>query len=247
MPSFFGKIRKKLSDENMTLKYVRYAIGEIVLVVIGILIALSINNWNDVRKEKKIESEYLNRLTNDLKVDLMNFDTIIGSIDRIEKDLQYVLSFYANGNTKLLDTTQLFQAIVDGADYGWSHPKAVRTTFDELKSTGSLSLIKNAKLRTKIILYQENNEEENIRIFERQTDYPKATYTLIPRSQVSDFSFQENILPNHIILQRILDSNLDRLVVAQLNFSRFLRQSHLFLHKEAQKLLEEINVEIQRN
>jgi hypothetical protein len=45
MTPFFRKIRKKMADDNKPIKYMRYAIGEIVLVVIGILIALSLNNW----------------------------------------------------------------------------------------------------------------------------------------------------------------------------------------------------------
>ncbi len=47
MIPFFRKIRKKMADDNKPLKYMRYAIGEIVLVVIGILIALQINTWNN--------------------------------------------------------------------------------------------------------------------------------------------------------------------------------------------------------
>ena len=50
MINFFRKIRKQLADDNKPLQYMRYAIGEIALVVIGILIALSINNWNEERK-----------------------------------------------------------------------------------------------------------------------------------------------------------------------------------------------------
>ena len=50
MINFFRKTRKKLADDNKFFKYWRYAIGEIVLVVVGILIALSINNWNEGRK-----------------------------------------------------------------------------------------------------------------------------------------------------------------------------------------------------
>ncbi|MEN2281330.1 DUF6090 family protein [Algoriphagus sp. SE2] len=50
MIKFFRKIRYNLMSENNTSKYVKYAIGEIVLVVIGILIALQINNWNESRK-----------------------------------------------------------------------------------------------------------------------------------------------------------------------------------------------------
>ena len=53
MIPLFRKIRKKLADDNKPVKYMRYAIGEIVLVVIGILIALSINNWNEERKAKE--------------------------------------------------------------------------------------------------------------------------------------------------------------------------------------------------
>jgi len=52
MINFFRKIRKKLADDNKPLKYMRYAIGEILLVVIGILIALQINNWNTSRLER---------------------------------------------------------------------------------------------------------------------------------------------------------------------------------------------------
>ena len=46
MIPFFRKIRKKLADDNKPIKYLRYAIGEIVLVMIGILLALQVNNWN---------------------------------------------------------------------------------------------------------------------------------------------------------------------------------------------------------
>ena len=55
MIGFFRKIRKKLADDNQFLKYSRYAIGEILLVVVGILIALQINNWNENRKIKENE------------------------------------------------------------------------------------------------------------------------------------------------------------------------------------------------
>jgi Family of unknown function (DUF6090) len=55
MINFLSKTRKQMADDNRPIKYMRYAIGEIVLVVIGILIALSINNWNTQRKEKNLE------------------------------------------------------------------------------------------------------------------------------------------------------------------------------------------------
>ena len=55
MIKFFRHIRQQLLSEGKTANYFKYAIGEIVLVVIGILIALQINTWNEFRKERKIE------------------------------------------------------------------------------------------------------------------------------------------------------------------------------------------------
>ncbi|HPG09374.1 MAG TPA: DUF6090 family protein, partial [Saprospiraceae bacterium] len=66
MIHLFRKIRKELIKGNRTTQYLRYAIGEIILVMIGILLALQVNNWNENRKDKIIEQEYLNRLQLDI-------------------------------------------------------------------------------------------------------------------------------------------------------------------------------------
>ena len=71
MLKFFRKIRQNLLMENKTGKYFKYAIGEIVLVVIGILIALSINNWNENRKDNSTGKQYLRSIKEDLKKDLV--------------------------------------------------------------------------------------------------------------------------------------------------------------------------------
>ncbi|MFT7036546.1 MAG: hypothetical protein ACJA2S_005078, partial [Cyclobacteriaceae bacterium] len=69
MIKFFRKIRQKLLSENKFSKYLVYAIGEIILVVIGIIIALQLNEWNDNRKDKKLEKEYYCRLLDDVNLD----------------------------------------------------------------------------------------------------------------------------------------------------------------------------------
>tara|TARA_B110000503_G_scaffold7840_1_gene10674 strand:- start:202 stop:906 length:705 start_codon:yes stop_codon:yes gene_type:complete len=77
MIKFFRKIRQNLIMENKTGTYFKYAIGEIVLVVIGILIALSINNWNETNKNEREQIVFLNNLKNDLKNDLIQLDQIL--------------------------------------------------------------------------------------------------------------------------------------------------------------------------
>jgi len=74
---FFRKIRQQLLIENKFSKYLIYAIGEIVLVVIGILIAVSINNWNELNKERRNEILILNEIRDNLLFDLVDFESNI--------------------------------------------------------------------------------------------------------------------------------------------------------------------------
>ena len=79
MIPIFRKIRKKMADDNRPLKYMRYAIGEIVLVVIGILIALQINNWNEKRKVNIDEQNALLNLKKDFEYNKIIIDSLIKS------------------------------------------------------------------------------------------------------------------------------------------------------------------------
>jgi len=87
MIKFFRKIRQQLLSQNRLSKYFLYAIGEIVLVVVGILIALSINNWNERRKLKIDESIILKDLIEDLNSDYMSFQK---NKQTLEKQLELV-------------------------------------------------------------------------------------------------------------------------------------------------------------
>ena len=91
MIKFFRKIRKKLLTENKFSKYLIYAVGEIVLVVIGILIALQINNWNEQRKAKADERALYIRMIMDLKTDENRLNK---HIDYYRKDLEFLNVIY---------------------------------------------------------------------------------------------------------------------------------------------------------
>ena len=67
------KIRKQMAEDNKPMKYMRYAIGEVVLVVIGILIALQINNWNEWRKDREKEKIILNDLAKNIVINIQTF------------------------------------------------------------------------------------------------------------------------------------------------------------------------------
>ena len=79
MLRFFRQIRQRLLTENKFSKYLLYAVGEILLVVIGILIALQVNNWNEERKTKQQLNDFLVEIQNDLSDDILKADQIIDS------------------------------------------------------------------------------------------------------------------------------------------------------------------------
>src|SRR5210317_1592000 len=93
MINFFRRIRKKLADDNQFFKYSRYAIGEILLVVIGILIALQINTWNEERKFKEYEINTLNNFVEILKEDLPSFNMSLRYCERNDNSILLLLSW----------------------------------------------------------------------------------------------------------------------------------------------------------
>ena len=77
MVKIFRNIRQKLAAENKVMAYLRYAIGEILLVVIGILIALQVNNWNELRKQNIAEIEFIEGVKKDLKQDKQYIELVL--------------------------------------------------------------------------------------------------------------------------------------------------------------------------
>ena len=87
MINFFRKTRKKLADDNKPLKYMRYAIGEILLVVIGILIALSINNWNQSTNDRVYELKMLTEVKSALENDIDYFQWMAERVNKIDSTI----------------------------------------------------------------------------------------------------------------------------------------------------------------
>jgi len=151
MLKFFRTIRKKLIEQDNVQKYLLYAIGEILLVVIGILIALQVNNWNENRKERDLEQRYLQRLVIDLEKDIANLDNSINSnISRNER-AEFLLNASENPELLAKDPTYFVQSI-EYAGLTWN-PVISDHTFEEIKSSGNLSTIRNEELRKALSEY----------------------------------------------------------------------------------------------
>ena len=146
MIKFFRQIRFKLMSENKTGRYFKYAIGEIILVVIGILIALQINNWNENRKNSTIEQETLLSLKSDLESALVQLDIKIEQNDRYRKNDSIALQLIQNKSKIPLDS--LYALLLSHIYTPTFDPEL--GTLNEILSTGKMEIIKKEELRNHI-------------------------------------------------------------------------------------------------
>ena len=154
MINFFRKIRRKLADDNKPIKYARYAFGEIVLVVIGILIALQINNWNEERKTKNKAHVYIDQIINDIAKDTLNINDLIKTAKIEETSILNYFSFFNQGNIaidKLIDSSnntavRFFRYI------------PVNHTFLDMQASGNSNLL-NTNQRNALIQLASEQEQ----------------------------------------------------------------------------------------
>ena len=149
MIKFFRKIRRQLLSQNRFSKYLLYAVGEIVLVVIGILIALQINNWNQSRLDHIEGRNYLLRIDEDLKKDTTFLTTEIKASKRESDSLTLFLKLIHKKQDSHIDFIRLLSLT------NWN-PRNVLiqdNTFLEMNSSGKFDLIKSVELKKEILEY----------------------------------------------------------------------------------------------
>lgn len=144
MINFFRKVRKNLLNSNRAGKYLLYAIGEIFLVVIGILLALQINNWNENRKERKLETSILNEILVNLEKDVANLNSKTELNEFFINNNKVILNHLKN-KTPITDSLRQYYASL----YGRGNFQPITVAYDNLKSNG-INIIKNDSLRLAI-------------------------------------------------------------------------------------------------
>ncbi|OMP32348.1 DUF6090 family protein [Mangrovimonas sp. DI 80] len=158
MITFFRNIRQNLLSEGRTAKYLKYAIGEIILVVIGILIALQINTWQQHHKDRLTERDLLNRIKVDLENDIKGFEDIKAFKQTQNITCLRLLDFYIHPTEQAYDTIQFLNDI-HFAQY-FTLPNYHRTSYETSVSTGNILKIANQKLATDISNYYNDIELE---------------------------------------------------------------------------------------
>lgn len=145
-----------MADDNKPLKYMRYAIGEIALVVIGILIALQINNWNEERKSTNDQYESLVKLKLDLEYDIIKLRDMDSEYNDWIVHANYILTEVLSGTTEKIDSVE---EIVTGRGT-MNHIMIKKTTYNEMLNTGIFYKISNINLTQQISDYYETAKFE---------------------------------------------------------------------------------------
>ena len=192
MIKFFRGLRQKLIDEGNFKRYLIYAVGEILLLVIGILIAVQINEWNNERQNIKLEKLYLSRFFQDLNQDSLDLSTVINRsnlniklctdiLDSLEIHiaLQHLNNpVYENA----LKNVKTKNGRISYGHYGGFEVETIgqqltklqtrrsyevtKVTINDLTANGKMGIIRNHDLRTDIQNYYSkimaNSEYENI-------------------------------------------------------------------------------------
>lgn len=138
---FFNKIRQSLIKTDGLKRYLVYAIGEVVLVVIGILIALKISNWSEAKKERQKEHTYLEAILQDLETEKASLERIINRRKSKIRSAAKIWAIYADA----AETDSMGFHIGNLAV--WEVVTPGMNTWKELISTGDLHLIQNAKIK----------------------------------------------------------------------------------------------------
>ncbi|MGS2727350.1 DUF6090 family protein [Psychroserpens sp. BH13MA-6] len=151
MIKFFRHIRHRLLAEGKIGKYLQYAIGEIILVVIGILIALQINNWNVDRQTQKKKAAYLHEIRSNLQQDSLQLLKVLRFNDNKTKLVEDMLRVFVDTLTNE-ERFQIFNMNANDFTY-YEVFDPVRIAFNNMLSAESIALIDNSELRDALSEY----------------------------------------------------------------------------------------------
>lgn len=149
MLKFFRRIRRRLLATQKLRRYLLYAIGEILLVVIGILIALQVNNWNEANRERATGNDYLERIRVDMVKDTIQLNQKIRLAEREQSQyIKFIEVMYQEKSSlpELID----FVSMVT-----WDAGDLVieNNTYVEITNSGKLSMIKYEEIRNSLMDY----------------------------------------------------------------------------------------------
>ena len=186
-------LRRELFEGGRLRSYLAYAAGELLLIVVGILIAMQIGNWNSDRQDRGRELTYLANIRADLVANVALMDRFL--VERKERiaGAQRILAHFAGQPIK---DVSAFNA--DGINiYGWERFYLGNNTYQELVSSGNFARLSNQSIKTQLLdieaLYAKMKSEEDHYRFDSETALYKPIYNLLDtEAMTADYAYRES-------------------------------------------------------
>ena len=182
MLRFFSKNRYQLAGENRVAKYLRYAIGEILLVVIGILIALQVNTWNQKRLAGIEEQTFLKNIHSEFLENKKSLEDKLAEINTGFQTTKILMNLIGKAKDEIeeYNTDSLLYSSLSSGEFKFSE-----NTISDLLQSGRLQLLHNAKLINLLydwsgtkMAYYTSNERMNLKIDNELVPYLQKKYPL---------------------------------------------------------------------
>ena len=239
MIKFFRKIRQRLLTENKFSKYLMYAIGEIILVVLGILIAIQINNWNEVKKDQILEIDILSEIKHNLLDDFEDHKENTAYLSHVVRSSQIILD-HLNDDIPYHDSL--------ASHFAWL-PMAAN--FDPINSGYNLWVSEGVNIITNDSIRQKNSkiygkEYKWLRDFLKDRQYLNNQPLFL--DMMKKFTSYEHLnrgVPRDYVS---LKNDVDFKVLVQQNaFTiNFTSEIYLRIMKDCTRLIEDLQLELDR-
>jgi hypothetical protein len=242
MLRFFRSIRQNLLNENKTVQYLKYAIGEIFLIMIGIFLALELNNWNEGRQLREKERVFLQDLAENLALNIDNLQDELHDIERFNESTAIIFSLLKNP-----------QQDIESVDAHWHGSLINKSQFnlsvagyESLKNSG-FDIVQNETLKKEIINLHEDTYLKMDRSRSWGVEFPplwdKFVVEHFFKSHTDTGETKKGLMPRDInfITKSDYFFGLVETAESQRNFIKDFYETSL---EETQRVLELINAEL---
>jgi len=216
-----------------------YAVGELVIVTAGVLIALFVGEWNNGRLAEIEEINIIERLLTDISDDAGEIELGKDIVSRKIPALQRLRSYALNPESITGRELDLINDLPLAANYGWNQNNTRPTTYNELLTSGRFNLIRDAELRSEIAEYYDSLQSTENRIDERETRFPNLVLSLLPggRNSISDL----NDVDAALVISDFKSLNVRLDVQEELSFAEFVQDRLTYMGEWNQEMASSLN------
>lgn len=222
------------------------ALRELATVIVGVLIALAVNNWSIMRAEHKLGAQYLQRLSEDLRRDSLTAATnLLPAVTRKLQAIEAVAPYIRRRTTAITDTLIFLKKLGNAGSMGVANAAwAQRTTFNEMNSTGNLRLIRAPDLRASIVRYYADMQVLENRVDARRSHYALSVHRIMPAELRDSLDLDSvRLFDINRLLSRIRTAEFEDELNQEINYALFVRLMVQEFTRRSNELLKQVQAD----